>query len=264
MRTGRVLVAEDNEANRLLALKQLERLGMQAEAVADGEEAVAAISQSVYDLVLMDCNMPRLNGFAATRRIRELEMATGGHTLIVAMTAGAMEGDQAACLAAGMDDYLCKPVMMSDLQEMIVRWLASKDPARDAQVHGASGTEGAADGGSAVDAGTFEAFRTSLGDDDFVASFVDTFLSQLSVRLESLDASAAAGDGPGLRFVAHTLKSTSAMLGAARLAQLCADMEVAAEEPGGRRDELAAAIRPEAERVRLALGPWRDRRRAVA
>jgi len=264
MRTGRVLVAEDNEANRLLALKQLEKLGVAAEAVSDGEEAVAAVAGSAFDLVFMDRNMPRLDGFAATARIREGEASVGKHTVIVAMTAGAMDGDRSACLAAGMDDYLCKPVMMSDLQEMVDRWLPSGRATDDSPERDGAGVDGPAGGGdAAIEAAAFDALRASLGDDAFVASFVDTFLSQLSVRLETLDASAAAGDGPGLRFVAHTLKSTSAMLGAARLARLCSDLESAADESEGRA-RLVAAIRREAERVQAELGPWRDRRRAVA
>ena len=272
MKTHRVLVAEDNEANRLLALKQLERLGVRAEAVADGEEAVAVIKTCAFDLVFMDCNMPRLDGFAATRRIREDEEAAeasadgapGRHIVIVAMTAGAMDGDRAACLAAGMDDYLCKPVMLADLQGVVARWLTPQEAGEQPPggVAGTGAPAGASD--AAVDAAAFEALRSSLGDDEFVASFVDTFLSQLSVRLESLEASATAGDGTGLRFVAHTLKSTSAMLGAARLAQLCADLESAADGPGGRRTDLVSAIGREAERVGAELGPWRDRRRAVA
>ena len=263
MRTGRVLVAEDNEANRLLALKQLEKLGVKAEAVGDGEEAVAAVAGNAFDLVFMDRNMPRLDGFAATKRIRENEASSGVRTVIVAMTAGAMHGDRAACLAAGMDDYLCKPVMMSDLQEMVDRWLPSEQAADETPLGEGAAGRPAGDAGAAVEAATFEALRSSLGDDEFVASFVDTFLSQLSVRLETMDASAAADDGPGLRFVAHTLKSTSAMLGAARLARLCADLEASADQPD-ERDRLVLATRLEAERVQEELGPWRDRRRAVA
>jgi CheY-like chemotaxis protein/HPt (histidine-containing phosphotransfer) domain-containing protein len=264
--TRRVLVAEDNEANRLLALKQLERLGVQADAVPDGEEAVAVLASTPYDLVFMDCNMPRLNGFAATRRIRQAERAAGmGRVIIVAMTAGAMDGDRSACLAAGMDDYLCKPVMMDDLEEMVARWLpADGPPARGAQAPGDPGVVPETVDDTAVDPRAFEAFRSSLGDDDFVASFVDTFLTQLAVRLESLEASSSAGDGDGLRFVAHTLKSTSAMLGAGRLAGLCAELESSADETGERRDGLVASIRDEAGGVQAALGPWRDRRRAVA
>src|SRR2546430_5829748 len=93
-----ILIAEDNEANRLLALKQLERLGYEAHAVADGAQAVDAVTGRPYALVLMDCNMPQLDGFAATRAIREAESGTPRHTIIIAMTAGAMEDDRTACL----------------------------------------------------------------------------------------------------------------------------------------------------------------------
>jgi len=267
MRTRRVLVVEDNEANRLLALKQLERIGVQADAVGDGEEAVSAVVAGRFDLVLMDCNMPRLSGFDATQMIREAEAESGRHTIIVAMTAGAMEGDRGACIAAGMDDYLCKPVMMADLQGMVGRWFADEEapPEVEGDVTPASGPDAGHLRRSPIDATTFEAFRESLGDDQFVASFVATFLSQLTVRLEALQTSAEAGDAAGLRFVAHTLKSTSAMLGAARLADLCVELESRTEGSRAGWTGTVTAIRREGARVRETLSPWNQRQgRAVA
>ena len=117
-----VLVAEDNPVNRKLALQQLKKLGYRAHAVNDGREAVEAVAHGDYALVLMDCQMPEVDGFEATREIRRAESARGGHVPIVAMTANALDGDREACLAAGMDHYLAKPVQLAALRAAVERF----------------------------------------------------------------------------------------------------------------------------------------------
>ncbi|HEY0614539.1 MAG TPA: response regulator [Candidatus Elarobacter sp.] len=117
-----VLVAEDNPVNRKLALQQLKKLGYRAHAVNDGREAIDAVAHEDYDVVLMDCQMPEVDGFEATREIRRAEVVRGGHVPIVAMTANALEGDREACLAAGMDDYLAKPVQLAALRAVVERF----------------------------------------------------------------------------------------------------------------------------------------------
>ncbi len=124
-----VLVAEDNPVNRKLALQQLKRLGYRAHAVGDGREAIEAVASGEYALVLMDCQMPDVDGFEATRDIRRAEAARGGHVPIVAMTANALEGDREACLAAGMDAYLAKPVQLSALRAIIQEFTAGVEVA---------------------------------------------------------------------------------------------------------------------------------------
>ncbi len=114
-----VLIAEDNPVNRRLALRQLEKLGYRAHAVEDGRAAIDAVAGGRYDLVLMDCQMPEVDGFEATRAIRRSEAADGRHVPIVAMTANALEGDREACLAAGMDAYLAKPVQLAALRGVV-------------------------------------------------------------------------------------------------------------------------------------------------
>ena len=132
---ARILVVEDNAVNRKVALRMLERLGVRADAAADGRQALAAIAEQAYDLVLMDCPMPEMDGYEATQALRILEEGTGGRLPIVAMTASAMEGDRERCLAAGMDDYIPKPVRPETLRGVLEHWLGP-------QTEGAESGEG--------------------------------------------------------------------------------------------------------------------------
>jgi two-component system sensor histidine kinase/response regulator len=118
-----LLIAEDNPINQRLALAQLEKLGYRADVVATGVEALSAAETRTYDLVLLDCQMPEMDGFEVTRAIRKREQRTGAHLPIVAMTANALAEDRALCLAAGMDDYLSKPVSLEALKPVLTRWL---------------------------------------------------------------------------------------------------------------------------------------------
>jgi CheY-like chemotaxis protein len=118
----RVLVAEDNIMNQKVAVRMLEKLGCRVDVAANGQEVLDALEHMSYDVIFMDCQMPELDGYEATATIRAREAQTGGHIPIIAMTANAMQGDHARCLAAGMDDYVSKPAQSATLAEMLQKW----------------------------------------------------------------------------------------------------------------------------------------------
>jgi CheY-like chemotaxis protein len=254
-----ILIAEDNEANRLLTLTQLERLGYGGHAVADGAAAVEAVASGDYALVLMDCRMPGTDGMAAARAIRKAEQGTGDHTIIVAMTAGALDDDRTACLTAGMDDYLCKPVLLADLERVFTKWLAhGSGAAADVPVAPAGADPDPsfplAPAPAAIDRETFDRFRREVGADSFAAQFVEIYLRELDGRLEGIRQGREDGDAELLTRVAHTLKSTSATLGALPLAERCRALEAAGSDPSGPDvPALIEDVREESEAVRRAL-----------
>ncbi|OOO00862.1 MAG: Sensor histidine kinase RcsC [Chromatiales bacterium USCg_Taylor] len=134
----RVLLVEDNEVNQTVGRVMLGRLGLEVSLANNGREALAAIDQACYDLVFMDCQMPEMDGYEATRSLREKERAAGSPRLpVVALTANAMIEDHERCLAAGMDGYLAKPVRLEGLCELLERWLSRSVPSLSAPPAGA-------------------------------------------------------------------------------------------------------------------------------
>jgi PAS domain S-box-containing protein len=237
----RLLVAEDNAVNRQLALALLSKLGQQADVVENGREALEALERVPYDVVLMDVQMPELDGLEATRRIRD-RFGSAGPT-IIAMTANAMEGDREKCLAAGMDDYLAKPIRPEELAGALAR-------CRPRQ------------GGGAVDLETLDRLVSSLGGGDegreAVAELVDAFLDDGAAQMKTLRAAVERDDAEEALRAAHTLKSNGATFGAQPFAELCRELEAL-----GRSGELdtADALVEQAEeewgRVRESLGAAR-------
>jgi len=220
----RVLLAEDNRVNQLVAQRLLDKLSCHTDVVDNGRAAVEAVARTRYDVVLMDVQMPELDGLDASRRICE-RWTPEARPRIVAMTANVMPEDREACFAAGMDDYVAKPIRTDDLARALghVRPLAAVDG------DGARGTR------VDLDASAVANLR-ELGGDEFVEEVVDTFLADAPALLATLRTAHAAGDAEELRRAAHTLKSNGQTFGAARFSELCRDLEERA-----RQGELAGA-----------------------
>jgi signal transduction histidine kinase/CheY-like chemotaxis protein/HPt (histidine-containing phosphotransfer) domain-containing protein len=232
LRPLRVLLAEDNVVNQRVATLLLERLGQHPRVVSNGEEAVEAARQERFDVVLMDMHMPVMDGLEATRRIRA-SLPAVQQPRIVAMTANALVEDREACLAAGMDDYLSKPVRAEELAAALSR--AGGGRRMDAPA-------GPAPTSDAVDRSVLEALTSRLGDrgEAFRTSLVQTWRDETAGRLAELDAAVRAQDADAVARVAHTLRSSSAALGAMPLSFLCEEVELGLRA-GDERDLAADA-----------------------
>ncbi len=216
-RSLQILLAEDNAVNQKVALRLLERLGYSADVASDGLEAIEAVARGRYDVVLMDVQMPELDGLEASRRICERWPDTRPH--IIAMTANALPEDREACFAAGMDDYVAKPIRSEQLAEALKRVA----PARQDAVPAAQNAQGLVDGAA------LESLR-ELGGDDFLAEVIDTFLADAPALLATLHHALAEGGIAELRRAAHTLKSNGATLGAGEFTERCRALEQEARE----------------------------------
>lgn len=236
----RILLAEDNKTNQLVTVKILEKLGYRADAVADGRNAVNALRRVAYDLVLMDCQMPEMDGFEATRRIRSGEAGTLNPDVpIVAITAHAMKGDRERCLEAGMTDYLSKPIQPEELRDMLDRWLGKTFDERDGVLsHGTSrGTkpeqtdeapDTSAAGRAIFDRDDF--LGRIMGDLDLAQTLVDGFLADMPVQIDFLEEAIAAGDGSLAGQQAHRIKGAASNMGGAALQKAAFSMELAGKE----------------------------------
>ena len=213
----RILLAEDNVVNQKLAIRLLERLGYRADVVANGIEAIEAVERQPYDLLLSDVQMPEMDGLEATRRIIE-RWPDGERPWIVAMTAEAMSGDRERCLAAGMNDYVAKPIRVDELVAAIKR-----TPRRAGGTEPAPGT--AEDGGS-IDQGSLVRLLDGTGGDaGFVTELIGQFLTDAPTLIVTARSSLAAGDTDEVRRAAHTLKSNAATFGARALATRSRELE---------------------------------------
>ncbi|WDK33864.1 ATP-binding protein [Xanthomonas campestris] len=258
-RDVRILLVEDNPVNLLVAQKLLGVLGFEADTATDGEAALSSMESARYDMVFMDCQMPVLDGYAATRRWRAMETESGGRPIpIVAMTANAMAGDRERCLAAGMDDYLSKPVAREQLDACLQRWLP-----RQALLPGPSTGAPSADAESAASAAQARALpilESGVIDELYEVAGADTirilqlFLEDAPGIIEGLEAAASNRDSMQLRDLAHTLKSSSANVGAQALANAARRIELAARTGTIERPSvMVALVIAEYARARLAL-----------
>ena len=223
---ARILLAEDNEINQQVAVGMLETLGHRVDVVGDGAEAVAAVASTEYDLIMMDCQMPGMDGFEATAAIRRMA-APGRRVAIVAMTANAMQGDRERCLAAGMDDYLTKPVNRERLEEVVERWLADPpEPAPEVRDLPPLLAVTPDDWGDAPQPFNLGQLESIVGRDlALKRRYLELFESTTRPLLSRLGAAVMARDPDAVRRAAHELKGSCGSIGAVPMAELSAQLE---------------------------------------
>jgi CheY-like chemotaxis protein/HPt (histidine-containing phosphotransfer) domain-containing protein len=282
-RRVRILLAEDNSTNQMVSLEILEKLGYRADAVANGQEAIDALQKIPYDLVLMDCEMPEVDGFEATRIIRNWKLETGEsksetgertatdegasekggtgvqvssfkHRVsgipIIALTAYAMKGDRERCLAAGMNDYLSKPIQPEELARALDHWLAKTLDGGDGDgaLLGASAPSESSTAppsrtgdtaGEAPEEGVIfdrDGFlQRVMGDESLARKVMNAFLADMPVQIEKMKAAIGAGDSPLAGQQAHRIKGAAANLSGMALQGVAFSMELA-----GRAGDLEA------------------------
>ncbi len=222
----RILVAEDSPLNQQVALKQLEKLGYAADAVADGEQAIAAHKSTGYDIILMDCQMPGVNGFEATWLIRngEKEKAEQGETVkkvyIIAMTANVQADNREKCTGAGMDGFINKPVQLAELEAALLHALADQAAAKEMD--------------AVIDPVIIAGLRQlrTPGKPDPLAGLIDLFLREAVAQLDAMNDAVAKNDIWSLSRTigaATALKGSASNLGARNLAALCDEIEMTAK-----------------------------------
>jgi diguanylate cyclase (GGDEF)-like protein len=247
-RKFRVLIAEDNRTNQLVAAGMLNMLGCQCEFAGNGREAVDVARRSRFGLILMDCNMPEMDGYEATAHIRNFEEPLGRRTPIVAMTANTQQGDADKCLAAGMDDYLAKPITLGGLRLKLERWLFQLG-----EGHAPVGEPVADTQSGPLDRTIFNDIKAALGPslEEAIAPFIEdtpNYLDQLTRAVDDGDAKAAVA-------AAHVIKGSSGNLGATALSQLAKEAEDGAREGNlTRLPELLTPLRAAFAEAATALG----------
>lgn len=229
----RILLAEDHPINQQVILNQLSLLGYEADLANNGQEALEILSQKTYDVVFMDCQMPLLDGYATTRQLR-LQEHDRRHTIIIALTAHALPADREKCLAAGMDDYLSKPVEPEDLEAVLMKWAqVIHSKSHQPQILGTSGLMKAKIPSSSADQTPLnvERLRTiSGGKKDFQQKLLAVYLDRTHQDFSQIEIAISDQDFATLRQYAHRLKGSSANVGATIISQLAYQLENATQQ----------------------------------
>jgi len=243
--TGRLLVAEDNQVNQLVARAMLERMGYRVDVACDGLEAVEMWGAGDYAAIFMDCQMPKLDGYGATQRIRALE-TDGTRVPIIAVTANVMTGDRERCLASGMDDYLAKPIKYDALRAALTRWIEQGSTCTASAVKGSNSVP-------PVPTGLFDPVTASRLHDDFppevLRRLVSLFVEHTPPAIDAIAAAVANDDPEALWRAAHRLEGSCRAVGAAAMEQHCAELEAR----GRRRETSGCAVL--VEQLRTAFAP---------
>lgn len=231
-----VLVVEDDPTNQMVAQRQLERLGATVVLTSSGPEALLEMARHHYDLVLMDYLLPGIDGLEITRRVRALEQGSGRHLVIVAVTASVTRADREACLDAGMDDFLPKPVGLQELRRLLERWRHGREevpePApisESVEVPAIPPSSVPSRAHGAVDTERLASLVEDMGSRESVEALVRRFLGDLDQREQGVVDALATGDHTAVRPVAHTLKSVARLVGLDALGRLCETIERAAD-----------------------------------
>jgi len=221
---AKILLAEDNDINRLLAVKLFERLGYSVHAVGNGREVYERLKQEAFDIVFMDVQMPEWDGLEATRQIRSAELQ-GNQPVIIAMTAFAGQDDKDACREAGMDDYIAKPIMLEEIEGMVRKW--STEKRKEMQSPDKRNTAVKSGSGSLLDQTAIQRLM-DIGkstDPGFLQQVLEMFMRQAPADIEVIRNSLDSGDFSAMWKAAHKLKGTSLNIGAMRLSDICRDIE---------------------------------------
>jgi CheY-like chemotaxis protein len=245
----RIIIAEDNSTNQKVALGQLYTLGYSARVVSNGRDLLQALEKEVVDIILMDCQMPEMDGFAATAEIRRRE-GTLRHTTIIAMTANALDGDEVRCLAAGMDDYLSKPVKPEALRLKLDHW---------SKLGVAKGNEASQPDQRSkdiIDQAQLATLRT-IPIANFLSELIDLFFREAHSQLEALSAAVRKDDSAEILRLAHLLKGCSANIGATQMNALAEELE--SKDPARDAAQLLGQLEKEFELVRAALEDERQK-----
>jgi CheY-like chemotaxis protein len=233
-RKTRILVAEDNPTNQKVALAILDKLGYRADAVANGQEALKALETVPYDLVLMDVQMPEMDGFEATQRIRDIKSKVRNHKIpIIAMTAHALKGDREKCLEAGMDDYVSKPVNPQELVEVVEKCFDGVS--REGPVKA-----------TVPNSNEKDIFDKSIllgvlsGDEELLKTILQGFFEDTPNQINALKEAQKSGDASQIARQAHPLKSASGSVGATVMQELA--LQIEAEGEAGNLEPTASLI----------------------
>jgi CheY-like chemotaxis protein/HPt (histidine-containing phosphotransfer) domain-containing protein len=247
----RILLVEDNLVNQKVILRQLQLLGYSADRAANGLEALESLSKAEYDIVLMDCQMPEMDGYEATREIRRRE-ADLRRTTIIAMTDNPAESNRELCIQSGMDDYIHKPARQEDLKSMLERWMGQKRE-EAAEV---DRTNDECNLARVIDADVINGLRslTAGTQPDFLIELIDLFIEDAPGRIAQMRDAVANDDAAAVERAAHALKSSSLNLGARRMHALCEIIEErVSRSPQRIASTLIATLEEEFARVRRAL-----------
>ncbi|RLJ16013.1 hypothetical protein DJ031_17155 [bacterium endosymbiont of Escarpia laminata] len=257
---SRILLVEDNEVNQTVARNMLEKLGCRVNVAAQGHLAVESVKKNSYDLILMDCHMPEMDGFEATKKIRHQE-SDASHVPIIALTADVQKGTQEQCHAAGMDDYLSKPFEQETLRGVLEKWLPIKQtnptdhnpPATPTQTEY---TPAQTDEAELLDQRALDKIRALQrpGAPDILSKIIGIYLNTTPGLMEKMKDTAVNGDADVLYQTAHSLKSSSANLGAMQLTAICKELEAIGREGKIQKAQpLMESLKIEYQKVEMEL-----------